>query len=301
MNFSGRAFSGQTEAAVQRQADAGGAAWYLYGITRALTPDALRQAVATAQDAVMPGAGSAPVQAFVRGKIAAIVRTVSLADFEPDALRERLDDLTWLEAMARAHNAVIAAIHERQVILPAKFGSVYVSRDDLGAALDADQQRLLGELRRLHDCDEWAIHLYADRATIEHQVADEDSDLRRLRDEIAEARPGRAYFLQRKLDGEVSAAVDDALAERARGVVDRLRPFTRDVVLQATVRARGGSDGDEAEILRAALLIERTNREGAFHAFQSGIDTQVGLRGECSGPWPPYSFVTQPEASQHEP
>jgi len=300
MTRSGNILAAQPGRAGESLTDAGSSGWYLYGITHAATPDALRQVIESAQHAAMPGATGELVQALIRGELAAIVSIVPLADFDSTALGERLNDVAWLQEMAWAHNAVIAAVHERQAILPAKFGSVYLSRDDLGAALDDAQERLLAELSRLQGCDEWAIHLYADRAVIEQQVTSEHPALQRLRDEISVARPGRAYFLQRKLAGEEAAAVDDALVELARGVITRLRPYALDVVQENPTAGSDGAVGDEIEILRAALLIERKNQDVMLNEFEASVLGVVGLRGASSGPWPPYSFVARPEEGRHD-
>jgi hypothetical protein len=241
------------------------------------------------------------MRALTRGELVAVVRSVALADFEPDILRERLSDLTALETMARAHNAVIAAIHEQQPILPAKFGSVYASLDELGASLDDAQTQFLDALRRLDGCDEWAIHLYADQSLIAQRVADDDPELQRLRAEIEAASPGRAYFLQRKLTGAISAAVENKLLERERDMIEWLRPLTRGVVSQTAAVSGGKTQGDEVEIMRAALLIDRTRRDDLLRALQARIGGEAGLRLEIGGPWPPYSFASEPEEDRDEP
>src|SRR5919205_3747356 len=115
--------------------------WYLYGITR-------RGALATTQPQRSDGArGTAaldldlggdegePVQVLDCGALAAIVRRVPLAQFSEDALRARHDDTAWFAEMAHRHNQVIAALHQQQTILPAKFGSVYARAEDVQRAV----------------------------------------------------------------------------------------------------------------------------------------------------------------------
>ncbi len=85
-------------------------AWYLYGIT-------WRGAGDVPEPLARPGVDTAePVRRLACGDLAAIVRRVSRAEFEPDALQARLADAAWLEAAVRGHNQVIAAIHQEQPI-----------------------------------------------------------------------------------------------------------------------------------------------------------------------------------------
>ncbi|HVX30729.1 MAG TPA: GvpL/GvpF family gas vesicle protein [Nitrolancea sp.] len=282
--------------AAQGRSEAPVVGWYLYGITLGGEAEMPWQAI-TATASV----DATTMRALTRGELVAVVRSVALADFEPDILRERLSDLTALETMARAHNAVIAAIHEQQPILPAKFGSVYASLDELGASLDDAQTQFLDALRRLDGCDEWAIHLYADQSLIAQRVVDDDPELQRLRAEIEAASPGRAYFLQRKLTGAISAAVENKLLERERDMIEWLRPLTRGVVSQTAAVSGGKTQGDEVEIMRAALLIDRTRRDDLLRALQARIGGEAGLRLEIGGPWPPYSFASEPEEDRDEP
>src|SRR5438067_10323656 len=141
--------------------------WYLYGITR-------RGALATrrsergngdrgkAELAIDTGADDGePVQVLDCGALAAIVRRVPLAQFSEEALRARHDDSAWFAAMAHRHDQVIAAIHQQQAVLPAKFGSIYARAEDVKSAVAGAQEALLAQLECVEGCDEWAVHVYA--------------------------------------------------------------------------------------------------------------------------------------------
>ena len=151
--------------------------WYLYGITR-------RSASATTRPERGDGAGGKaelaldagadegePVQVLACGALAAIVRRVPLAQFSEEALRARHDDTAWFATMARRHNEVIAAIHQQQAVLPAKFGSIYARAEDVKSAVAEAQETLLAQLECVEGCDEWAVLVYAHRPAVEHQQA----------------------------------------------------------------------------------------------------------------------------------
>ena len=270
--------------------------WYLYGITR-------RGALATTQPERGDGTrGTAawvlapegdegePVQALDCGALAAIVRRVPLAQFSEDALRARHDDTAWFADMAHRHNQVIAAIHQQQTILPAKFGSFYARAEDVQRAVAAAQGALLAQLERVEGCDEWAVHVYAHRPTIEQRVLAAHPRLHQLQQDLASARPGRAYLLQRELDAERATATDQALRELAQAAYERLaRGAVADRVTppaRSTPEARG-----ESEVLRAAFLVRRAHADTFLAELRSCVAGRDGVRCDYSGPWAPYSFV----------
>ncbi|MBI3977127.1 MAG: GvpL/GvpF family gas vesicle protein [Chloroflexi bacterium] len=250
--------------------------------------------VADPSDVVLacgPGvAGGGPVQVLVLGDLAAIVSAVPLVEFGAEAIRARLEDAAWLETMVRGHNRVVETIHRRQVVLPAKFGSVYASAADLAAALADVHDILLTQLRWLDGCDEWGVRLYADRETIQQRVVTENTAVRQLQHELASARPGRAYFLQRKLADLVAAETEQALSTLAQTAYDHADR----IALAGQINPRSSAArraSQEVEILRAAFLIRRPDTAAFFEAIRHFAEDQAGLRCEYSGPWAPYSFA----------
>lgn len=255
--------------------------WYLYGIT-------LREAAAELIVSLEPER-EAPVQALEQGKLAAVVRPVSLAEFRPEALQEHAQDLAWLEAMVRGHNQMVELIHERGAVLPVKFGSVYPTSEALLAALAEQYDALLAQLQRLEQSDEWGVHLYADRQVIQ-RLTGEHPALQRLKDELAAASPGRAYLLKRKLADEMAGITEEAVNDLAQTKYKRLARFA--VAGQVTPRSqRTADEAGEREILHATFLVRRANTASFLEEVQCQGEEQEGLRCEYSGPWPPYSFA----------
>lgn len=278
----------------------GASGWYLYGITRrGARATALEEADAQTADAgiaAAPGDG-APLQLLECGGLAAVVRPVLMADFTPAVLQERLRSASGMEAIVRSHNRVVEAIHAQQAILPARFGVVYADNRDIQSALRSVCDSLLPQLHRLEGCDEWALHLYANRAAVRERVVAGNPALARLREDFVAARPGRAYFLERQLREEMEGATRQALATLARNAFDRLTAVA--IAGQVNPVGAGADSATEVEILRAAFLLARDDAERFDAELCSVADASEGIRCECSGPWPPYSFaVVDTEAAQ---
>ena len=274
--------------------------WYLYGITRrgglaATQPERGNGARGKAELALDRGGDEGePVQVLDCGALAEIVRWVPLAQFSEDALRARHDDTAWFAAMAHRHDQVIAALHQQQAILPAKFGSIYARAEDVQTAVAEAQEALLAQLERVEGCDEWAVHIYAARRAIAQRVAAAHPTIQRLQQEVATAHPGRAYFLRRKLDEEHAAATDQALRELAQAAHDRLARAA--VAGRVTQPARSTADAHgQIEVLRAAFLVRRAHADPFLAALRSCVEGWDGVRCDYSGPWAPYSFAAPTE------
>ena len=89
-----------------------------------------------------------------------MVSDVPAAEFAEDALRGHLEDLGWLERVARRHDAVVQACHRAGVAMPLRLATIYV--DDISA-----EQRLAEiadaagrTLERLDGCDEWGVKVF---------------------------------------------------------------------------------------------------------------------------------------------
>lgn len=296
---------GAADAATQPAPAFEGWGWYLYGITRTeQQPGVDASAASWLGDGEDGGDDDhdEPLEVIAQGDVQALVRRVPLAEFAPEALRARAEEPAWIEAVARRHNSVLEAVHQKRTILPAKFGSVYASPADLAAALQVAHDTLLAQLEQIAGCDEWGVRLYADLETIRRRAETGHAEVRRLRQDLVSATPGRAYFLQRKLEDALAAAADqgvDDLVERAYAQL-----IGRAVAGQVSRRIDGSrvvQHEGEAEILRAAFLVPREQADGFLDDVRTLAESQPGLRCEYSGPWPPYSFATLPEEEEETP
>ncbi len=271
--------------------------WYLYGIIRddSQAGEALRAgaSVATEND-------EQPLEAIPSGGLVAIVRRVPLADYSVETLQARAEDLAWIEAVVRRHNAVIEAIHQTQAVLPAQFGAVYPRAEDVRFALDAARETLLERLSWLRDCDEWGVRLYGDSAALQ-QAAAEQSSVQRLRDELSSASPGRAYFLQRKLADELANATERLVDELVGQAYDQ---FARHAKAGQVNRQLAGerivAEENRVELVRATFLVPRESAKAFIEDIGAYTDSHSNLWCEYSGPWPPYSFVEQLQQGEEE-
>lgn len=92
-----------------------------------------------------------------------VVSHVPGQDFQEDALKQHLEDLEWLEAVARAHHGVIEALAERTTVLPLRLATVYLDDNRAREVLEAGRTMFAERLARLSEHVEWGSRSMSSR------------------------------------------------------------------------------------------------------------------------------------------
>ena len=247
-------------------ATAAATAWYVYGIVPAGSTAGGR------------GVGGAGVELVRRGGLAAVVSEVPLDEFEESALRERLNDRSWLEANARAHEDVLVSFLSFGVV-PLRFGTIYRGREEVERLLDEQADELARMLAHVSGRVELGVKAWVDRAR-----------LLRARDVGAPA-SGRSYLEQRLRARELASAAGEQLAEVVRDAHATLLRVSVDGVLNRP-QSRELSGRHEEMILNGAYLVDADDASVALTVGRlRDAYGDLGVAFELTGPWPPHNFV----------
>ncbi|MFF8828291.1 GvpL/GvpF family gas vesicle protein [Streptomyces sp. NPDC015131] len=245
---------------------------YVYAVTRPF-------------DGVLPegahGIGGEPPRLLRHGDLVAVVGAVPAEDFDEAPLRARLEDLDWLAATARAHDAVVAALSTVTCPLPLRLATV--CRDDSGVRrlLEDGEERFVRALERLDGRVEWGVKVYAEPGAPAAPEAGQP-------DAPAAGASGRDY-LRRRLQERRSR---DGDWQRADAVCRRLHQELAGRAEAATVHRPqdtrlSGAAG--VNVLNAAYLVDRDHSERFVELVEAVAEP--GVRVELTGPWAPYSFA----------
>jgi hypothetical protein len=237
---------------------------YLYGITESRPPGISELA------GVDP---STDVLGIKCEDLYAWASQVPALDFEAN-LAANMENLDWLAETSVAHQRVVAAIARKTEILPARLGTVFRSKESLCKHLSRRARTLKRDFARIKDADEWGI-----------KVFEADSRLS-VRPKV---RTGKDYL-------KAKAALLPKRREKNSQSDGEIANFQRALAALAAETAPGGSvsRAQRGLAFQATLLIKRANRkklESVLQQFARAWERQ--LRIECTGPWPPYSFVSR--------
>ena len=222
------------------------------------------------------------VRLVQEGELTGVVSSVSRPRFAEDALRSSLEDLAWVERVARAHDAVVAAAAEAGPVAPVRMATVYLDDDRVRALLRAYASQFRAALERVRGRVEFGIKAFAVSGAEQEPVG-----------AAGNGRPGTSYLMRKKEERERAAAghaqaiqAADALHRLAAGIAVASRRYPpQDPRL---------SGHQEEMVLNAAYLVPADGPTGGGDALRAVVDAwdAPSLRVEVTGPWAPYSFAT---------
>jgi Gas vesicle synthesis protein GvpL/GvpF len=257
---------------------------WAYCITRASDPPPVE------------GVDGSPVERVEQDGLAVLVSRVPLAEFGEDALRRNLNDLDWLERVARAHETVLDGALAGGTIVPLSICTIFT--DEQGAARMLTERRATFEtaLDLLDGREEWGVKLTVDRTALEAAARDRAPD--DLEAELEGQSAGGAYMLRRRQERQLREDADRLAGGLAEDVHARLQDWATDAVVNPPQNPElSGHEGDM--LLNAAYLVEAAKVERLHELVEELRERhrELGARIELTGPWPPYNFVPRAESA----
>jgi hypothetical protein len=240
------------------------------------------------------GIAETPVERIVAGGLAALVSRVPAAHFATEPLTRNLNDLVWLERIARGHEAVLDAALAQATIVPLRMCTIFESEAGVREMLARRRESLTVALGALEGRLEWSVKVLIDRERLMDAARPESGEA----EEAAPSGEGGAYLRQRRSERGAREAASRLAADTAQQVHARLQDWTIDARTRPPQnRELSGHEGEM--VLNAAYLVERERTE-ELHRLIAELEAHhrgLGARIELSGPWPPYNFVSTDDAT----
>ena len=241
---------------------------YLYGVTQSRPAKAPLQAGVDLKS---------PIDAIECGTVVCWISRVSADEFE-SSLTKNMENLDWLATASVAHQRAITAIGHEADILPARFGTVFRDENSLCAHIRGRLPELEKDFQRVKDADEWGVKIF-ETAPVAAAVPKVYSGKEYLM--------AKAALLPRKKPGHIPAQE----LEEFQAALNE--------VAEETAAAGRISSGQRGLSFQTSLLIKRRNRQRLQSVLKKFSRKWAETRRiECTGPWPPYSFVSQDSKPQ---
>lgn len=195
------------------------------------------------------------------------------SDFVAD-IERRMEDLEWLAEASVLHQRAVSAIGASTELLPARFGTVFLNEASLQKHIDSRKKALLSTFKKVAGAEEWGVKVFVTAPAASQAAA-------------FTAASGQDYLRQKAkaLAAQNSRrSAPDAETERLAAALKRVSR-----AVAPTGKVSGAQPGLQWQ---ASFLLPRVKRkqwDTVLKRFaQRWGDTK---RIECTGPWPPYSFV----------
>jgi hypothetical protein len=236
----------------------------------------------------LDGITGSPVQRLEAGHLTALVSRVPAAEFATEPLTRNLNDLPWLERVARGHEAVLDAALAQSTIVPLRMCTIFQNEAAVREMLGRQREPLTQALGALEGRLEWAVKVLVDRDRLMDAARPETAEAANA----ALAGEGGAYLQRRRDERGVREAASRLAADTAERVHARLQDWALDARTRPPQnRELSGHKGEM--VLNAAYLVER-ERTDELRRIVAELEEHhraLGARIELTGPWPPYNFV----------
>ena len=239
----------------------GDQALYLYGVSPALPK---------ASPLKMLGIdGEHGVEAIPCAGFTCWVTPVDAHEFAAELAR-KMEELEWLAETSVRHQKVVATIAEKATLLPARFGTIFLSRESLTKDVNERKPKLTSSFAKVKDADEWGVKVFL---TAPSKPA------------LISAKSGKDY-LQKKAEA-IAASRASGPDEEVQIMAVELERLSRGSAASHKV-----SSGQQGLQWQSSFLLPRDKRKQWDAVLLKFAKRWADSRRiETSGPWPPYSFV----------
>ena len=207
------------------------------------------------------------------GDVICWVSRVDAVEFGVE-LQERMENLEWLANAGVRHQQVVAALAAQSAVVPARFGTVFSTEAALIADVQKRRRTIAATLKRVADSDEWGVKVFGE-------------PLKPVMEAPVGAGSGRDY-LKRKavvLERRGERKADPELMR----LVAVLKKTATDMAAVGKV-----SGGQRNLLWQGAFLVKRKSHGKFNQVLRQFASKWKGEKTiECTGPWPPYSFVSR--------
>ena len=238
------------------------------------------------------GVAGGAVDVVTDGELGVLVSEVPREQFDAEPLRANLNELTWLERVAREHEAVLdEVLAAGATIVPLRLCTIFDDADGARRMLEREREPLTRVLGQLEGRQEWGVKLLVDGDRLAATAAPGVDQ--------AQGEGGAAYLARRRHERQAREAARSVAAQIVDDVDGSLRAHAIGAVrLPAQNRELAGFSGDM--LLNGAYLVDADEvaalRETAEQLQERYAD--AGARLVVTGPWPPYNFAAGAPATQ---
>ena len=246
---------------------------YLYGVSLDANPDAKGGAKSRRGELASAGVdGVHAVEAVRCGEFLCWVSPVDQTAFSQE-LEKNMENLEWLAVHGIRHQQVVGEIAQNETIVPARFGTLFSSQAALLKDVEARKAALKKVFSRIADSDEWGVKVLVGEDRPAQQAS------------TAAASSGREYLQQKAARIKKMPERDDFELEHLASALEKV----------ATDSAPAGkvSGAQPGLLWQATFLVARSRRRQWERVLADFVKQWEGKRRiEVTGPWPPYSFVS---------
>jgi hypothetical protein len=233
--------------------------------------------------------GQYPIFMVNAKDITAVLSMVSLDEFHGPEAESKLKDLSWIGPRTLRHEEIVETVMEYSPVLPARFGTIFLSLGGIEEILDTHYGPISYFLDKVRGKNEWAVKGLLDREKAVKEIY--AIGLERDSVRLSSLSPGMRYLQEKRIRAGVEKDLKERVKDIGREIMNELYIYASDFT-EHKVLSRDVTGLDREMIFNCAFLVPGKSAD-AFHGLIHKINDSYkgwGVLFELSGPWPPYSF-----------
>ncbi|WP_041450812.1 GvpL/GvpF family gas vesicle protein [Hoyosella subflava] len=244
----------------------------------------------------LEGVGGGEPRAVEAAGLVAVVEAVPLTEFGEEALHHNLENLSWLEKVARAHDAVIAAVTKDVSAVPLRLATVCLDDDRVRAILKERSAEFSKALRLIEGRSEWGLRAHLRRADDTSGTTAGSTGQAKRSSGTVQRGAGAAYLQRRRTQLTARQEAERAAAEAVNAVHQELCKYAVGARRQPPPSQQLTGTA-EPVLLNGTYLVDQARTGDFLAAVEEMQATSPALRLVLTGPWPPYSFTAAAQAT----
>jgi Gas vesicle synthesis protein GvpL/GvpF len=229
----------------------------------------------------VPGVAGEPVRTVESSGLVAVVGTVDLDQFGDAELHRKLNELSTLETIARAHHHVADTVARLGPTLPARLATLFGGDSAVAAMMKQRKAGLHAALAHVSGRSEWGLKIYARAQPVVTPEAG------------SPAGSGTEYLLRRRAvlaAAQQEAAHAIAAAELVNATLSRKCAAVRAGVVDRMPQ-------QQTPLVSRALLVDDRLATEFLATARALKESHPDVRIDVTGPWPAYSFADLEEGA----
>jgi hypothetical protein len=213
-----------------------------------------------------------------------VVADAPLERYASEPIDRKLSDLGWVSRCALAHETVVEHVSRQGAVIPMKLFTLFSSDERALAHFARSRRRIDKVIGRVAGRDEWGV-----RVSLDERLAMKG----RVDGEPGRGRPssGTSFLVRKKKQKDAVQGVLREARQEAERIFQALARHADDE-RQRTPEQSGGT----TRLLLDATFLVPSPHAARFKDAVRGLARRLeakGYRVTLTGPWPPYTFVTE--------
>ncbi len=192
---------------------------------------------------------------------------------------ETKDDSKAKQWITQHNNIITKILEEMGPVIPFNFDTIFKEENQLLEFLKLNRERIKEKLKQLEGKSEFGIKIFYNENLRERITKEKEGQFK----EIEKESKGKAYFLKKKIEKEISAELQD-----------KLKKYFEEFYKKISVCGEIISEGiKEKNGLANFSCLVPTDKVEELSGVLGEINKLEGFTVRFTGPWPPYSFASK--------